>query len=122
MEELGRGPLLVDTQAIIADIRSRQKSGSTLWSEARRLYFPLFGGRVSDMKPFISQLNVLDFTREIAECAAEIATELKLKNRLPKDPRDIFIGATARYHGLPVLTRNTNHFTNIDGLEVISNL
>jgi tRNA(fMet)-specific endonuclease VapC len=51
-------------------------------------------------------------------CAAEIDADLR-RQGLETGSSDVWIGAAALTRGLPVLTANVDHFTRIEGLEVI---
>ncbi len=64
-------------------------------------------------------IPVLSFNQEVAEKAAIIYQELRKTNELIEF-RDIFIAATAIVHHLPVITKNSKHFTRIKELKVVT--
>ena len=65
----------------------------------------------------LKQLTVLDFSREDALVAADIDADLaRLGRTLPQ--LDLMIGATARRHGLTLVTGNVKDFADIPGLKI----
>jgi len=56
-------------------------------------------------------------TSDVAQSAAAIYRQMKQVNQLI-EVRDIFIGATALVHSLPLMTLNQNHFSRINGLQL----
>lgn len=62
--------------------------------------------------------EVYEVTPEIARKAGRIAGELSSRGEPLNDPGDEIIGATGVVHDEPVLTKNTDHFERIPGLEV----
>lgn len=62
--------------------------------------------------------EIYDVTPEIARKAGRIAGDLSRRGEPVHDPGDEIIGATGVVHDEPVLTRNTDHFERIPGLEV----
>jgi len=71
-----------------------------------------------DIKILTQPLTILPLTKPVAEKSAGIYHALRKRSKLIEF-RDIFIGATALVHGLPLLTHNAKHFDRIDGLSVI---
>ena len=69
----------------------------------------------SDLSPF----EILPVTFDIASKAAEIDATLVRKGEM-LSLTDIFIGATALYHNLILVTRNVKHFSRIRNLKIKS--
>lgn len=68
-------------------------------------------------------LNVLDTRHAVAADETVMRKAGKISGALSArgdeiDREDCIIGATALLHDEPVVTRNTDHFTRIDGLDV----
>jgi len=59
-----------------------------------------------------------EITPEIARKAGRIAGRLSSDGEPLNDPGDEIIGATGVVHDEPVLTKNSDHFRRIPGLEV----
>ncbi len=76
--------------------------------EARRLF----------VERILSSIPVLDFTANVARTHAEVNANLKQPGT-PIGLHDLLIAATARFHGLPVLTCNVAEFSRVPGLEVL---
>jgi predicted nucleic acid-binding protein len=51
--------------------------------------------------------------------AIDIIMDLRKKGR-SIDLRDLFVAATTREHGLPLLTENEAHFQDIPGVNLVS--
>lgn len=64
-------------------------------------------------------LDVLPFDRSCAEQAAEIWRLLAREGELVGLP-DTLIAGTCLANGLPLLTRNPNHYKRVPGLKVIT--
>lgn len=73
----------------------------------------------SGLKKIKENLEIISIDEEIAEKAGEITAELKQKGN-PIDINDVYIAATARTVGEPVLTSNTKHFERIEGVNVLN--
>ncbi len=123
--------LLIDTSIFIDHIRKENKSGSRLFHAGKKYdlfistptVYELYAGATDKLKrkdvdDFLLLGTVLPFTREVAEQAAILYRELRRTNKLI-DVVDIFIGATALFHDLPILTLNVKHFKRIDGLKLL---
>lgn len=65
----------------------------------------------------VSSLAVLPLDSETAWAAGRLSAELILAGE-QIGQMDTLIGAIARYHGEPIVTRNTRHFWHIPGLDV----
>ena len=86
------------------------------------LYEGIYFGRdpVRDergLRSFLRFVDVLPLNQSIIKRFARIRGELRRQGQLIGDP-DILIGATALYHGLIVITRNTRHFARIPGINI----
>ena|SRR5437867_2030206 len=64
-------------------------------------------------------VDVLQLNRQIMKRFARIRGELRAKGTIIADP-DILIAATAFYHQLTLVTRNTKHFKRVPGLSIYS--
>ena len=122
---------MIDTSVIIDHLRKKNKRKSQLFKiiDNPGLFistvtlYELFAGAINEQKrkdinDFVALVKILPFTREAAERAGAIYLSLRDKNELI-DVRDIFIGATALVHNLPLVTLNANHFFRIDELKVL---
>lgn len=132
MASLGRGPLLVDTDILCNDFKSRSHA-NTPFRRAIRQFHPIYisvitvfeveagakaANRESDIQHFLTYLRVLVLTRPIAMIAASIAADLKKRNKMIQIP-DILIAATALHQDLPILTSNTDHFGRIKEVQLV---
>lgn len=72
-----------------------------------------------DVKILTEDIPIIPFSKEVAEKSALLYQALKKKNQVIEF-RDIFIAATAIVYNLPVLTRNSKHFSRIKNLKVIA--
>ncbi|MDX2303720.1 MAG: type II toxin-antitoxin system VapC family toxin [Microscillaceae bacterium] len=73
--------------------------------------------QLSDFLKFISENHILEVTVTSMEIASEIYASLKLAGK-PISDTDIFIAGIAIEHNLVLVTNNTKHFENIEGLEI----
>jgi predicted nucleic acid-binding protein len=128
---MGTGNILIDTSIIIDHLRKKNKKKSQLFNiiDIHNLFvstvtlYELFAGAIDEQKrkdinDFLSIVEILPFTRETAEQAGAIYLSLRAKNELI-DVGDIFIGATALMHKLPLMTLNVKHFSRIEKLKVL---
>lgn len=60
----------------------------------------------------LSKFSILTFEEEVAKISAKIHAQTIKKGR-PIGINDIYIAATAIYHGAEVVTRNVKHFRDI---------
>jgi len=77
--------------------------------------------RLQVFNRFISDCEVEEIEKPVAEEAADIYAELKNKGKLIEDA-DILVAATATCKELVVITDNERHFKRIKGLEVENRL
>ncbi|HKK80562.1 MAG TPA: type II toxin-antitoxin system VapC family toxin [Phaeodactylibacter sp.] len=128
---MASSPMVADSSIFIAFLRAGDKTDTKLYQlpdhtklhiSVVTLYELLMGAtddvKARDVEILTQPLNILPFTKPVAEKSAEIYHSLRKRNKLIEF-RDIFIGATALIHGLPVLTHNTKHFDRIDGLSIL---
>jgi predicted nucleic acid-binding protein len=66
----------------------------------------------------VSRVNVLSVDRRTANAYAEIRFTLH-QNGTPIPENDVWIAATARLHGIPILTRDA-HFDAVAGIERVA--
>ena len=125
------GKYLVDTNVIIRLLNSDQRSVE-LFDMADEIYIPVivagelyYGAENSTKKQentqifsdFISQYNVVDIELPVTQVYGEIKAQLKSGGfTIPEN--DLWIAATAKYHQYTLITFD-NHFSNINGLQVI---
>lgn len=76
--------------------------------EARRL----------SVEQILGSMAVLDFDAAVARTHAALRAET-LQRGKPIGAHDLLIAATAKHHGLPVLTCNVAEFSQVSGLEVL---
>jgi len=127
--------ILVDTTILVDFLRKRNKEKSLLW-KLREEYsyiaisaisvFELFAGandiqKENDVKVLLKWFDVIDLNDEIAEMCGKILIELKKSNQLI-EYRDLFIGVSALFYDLKLVTLNIRHFNRIPELEIIENL
>lgn len=75
--------------------------------------------RLEQVERFLSVVPVLAFDREQADLAAASYTGLRRRGRLVGN-QDLFLAAAAARAGVPILTRNREHFGRIEGVETLS--
>lgn len=71
------------------------------------------------VEELLTDIRERPFDRECAMLAGEINADLVSAGE-PIDETDVMIAATALVADQPVVTRNTEHFRRIDGLEVVT--
>ncbi len=86
--------------------------------------FELYAGvkgsnRLRQLESFFSLVPVLPLGLLESARAGRIFTELKASG-ITVGNQDILIAAICRANGRPLLTRNTSHFTAIEGLKLVS--
>lgn len=74
--------------------------------------------KLSEAETDLARFDIIDFSYQIARVAAEIDGNLARTGKMIGFA-DVLIGATARFHNLRVLTRNTSHFSRIPGLDIV---
>lgn len=85
------------------------------WAESRN-----WGERrVEELENKLRNYAVVPYDHEIARTYARIGAQLKNKGR-SIGLHDTWIAATALRHGVPLVTHNKKDFSEIEGLEVIS--
>lgn len=71
------------------------------------------------VEELLSDIDELSFDTEVAMEAGAINADL-VSSGHPIDETDVMIAATALVNDYQVVTRNTDHFERIDGLDVVS--
>ena len=124
--------VLIDTSIFIDFLRKKRKEQSLLWRVLDRGYacfvsvvtvFELYAGAVTEhhvreLDVLLDWFLILTFNAKIAKTSAEIYRVLRHQNQLIEF-RDIFIGATAVVHSLPIVTLNEGDFQRIPNLAVL---
>lgn len=125
-------PLVLDSCTVIAHFKSDAKAKQLIES-AEELYLPLaaygelyYGAlksekrqyRLAELKTFLEIVTLAYPTQHIAQTYGELKLQLSLKG-LPIPENDLWIAATASLYNLHLVTKD-NHFTRIDGLQVIT--
>ena len=87
-----------------------------LYEGAHRSFHP--AGEVVKAERFLAPIEVLPLGHEEAREWGLIEAELRKAGK-PIEAEDGMIAATARRHGLTLVTGNLKHFSRIDGLLVV---
>jgi len=85
----------------------------------------LYGSRASArhtenlkiLREFVNLVYVADFSYKSADLYSKIRLSLRMKGR-PAGEADMMIAAVAMENNSILVTDNTKHFQNIDGLEI----
>jgi predicted nucleic acid-binding protein len=106
--------------------RFRAQPDSALFTSAiciEEIYFGIAAGPDRDMvrqrmeDRALFRVTVLAFDKAAAELAGTLRGEWKLRGT-PVGYRDGLIAATARHHGLVLVTRNARHFDHVTALRI----
>ena len=124
--------MVIDTSIFIDYLQAKNKAETMLrkLSDDAKVYvspvtlYELYMGATNaqkwkDVKILTEDIPVLPFSKEVAEKSALLYQALKKKNQVIEF-RDIFIAATAIVYNVPILTRNSKHFSRIKNLKVIA--
>ena len=65
----------------------------------------------------LSRFKAIPFTEDIANVSSKIQAEVTKKGK-PIGINDIYIGATALYYNIKLVSRNKEHFVRISGLNL----
>lgn len=122
--------MVVDSGVFIEHLRAKDKLSTTLYKVSTKngLYisavtlYELYMGattddKIRDVNTITSFFTTLPFTDTVAQKAAQLYHELRLKNKMIEF-RDIFIAATCLVHEMPIVTLNKKHFKRIEGLKI----
>ncbi len=74
---------------------------------------------IDALERLLSRFDILPLSRAVATTAATIIATLKETGQPLDDLHDVYIAATARTQGLPVVTANVDHFTRIEDVRVL---
>nr|MDO8112621.1 type II toxin-antitoxin system VapC family toxin [Candidatus Sigynarchaeota archaeon] len=128
---------ILDTDCIIQFLRgnprainfvqSARKKDNALKTTAFTVSELYFGAYISsrsakntrDVKDFLAQLTILDFTEAAAIVHAQITADLKSKGN-PVGTIDPFIASIVLSTEESLVTRNSDHFTAIDRLKLLN--
>ena len=128
--------LMVDTNVFIRFEKSGKPVDLSRWEPSEQVYTSavtaselLMGVHRADteerrqrrsafVEAILSGIAVLDFTLACARVHAEICADLAKKGQLI-GAHDLLIAATARRHGLSILTDNVAEFSRVPDLRVI---
>ncbi|MFT4628517.1 MAG: tRNA(fMet)-specific endonuclease VapC, partial [Myxococcota bacterium] len=69
------------------------------------------------IRGFLGGLDILEMTADDTDAAAKVAADLRKKGR-PIGQMDTLIAGHALSRGLTLVTHNTKHFREVDGLAV----
>ncbi len=126
---------VVDTDVLIDLLREKEyavkkikeleknESLSTTDINAFELYFGAYNSKkkdknISSSKGLIKTLTLLHTTEEAMETGARIFADKKAKGK-SIEIRDVLIAAITSQKGFSLLTRNREHFENIEGLVLL---
>lgn len=89
----------------------------TYYEVLNGLYFKDAKNKLTSFEEFVALNEVLPLTDEIAKKAAEIYASLRKKGVIVGH-NDIMIASTAIVNDMVLITNNTKHFKDIEGLEI----
>lgn len=108
LDDEGRHALSqVTTTEMFTGIEYQYERGSEDYKEAR-----------GNLDRLLSRFKIITIDREISIKAAKLIADLKKIGKPVDDLHDIYIAATGVSKDLEILTKNPNHFENVEGLEV----
>lgn len=124
----------VDTDFLVAVLRGRKEAEHRLKeldAEGRQATtsvnaFELFYGacrsrdrlnNIEKTKALLGRMDILELDLSASEKAGEILAALAEEGS-PIDFRDVMIAGISVVNGLPVMTRNSGHFSRIKGLKL----
>ena len=128
--------LIVDTVVFVAFERSRTPVDLSPWEATDEVFISavtvselLVGvhradtgsrraNRAAFVEAILAGITVLDFTTQVARVHAELHAELIGQGQVI-GAHDLIIAATARLHGMSLLTDNVAEFSRVPGLKVI---
>ena len=124
--------MVIDTGIFIEHLRARDKSPTSLFKIQQTgvplfvstiTVFELFAGATDPAKweeteHVLSGVAFLPFLEAEAKKAAKIFQHLRSTGQIIEF-RDIFIAATALFHGYPIKTSNVRHFNRIPELALV---
>jgi len=119
--------LLVDflREKIEALKKMKELENEPLGTTTINVFELLYGAKISEhreqnlkeVKKIVGNLELLSFDFKAAEASSSILTELKKSGQMI-EIRDIFIAGICCANNVDLVTRNVNHFKNIQGLNV----
>lgn len=123
---------IVDTDIIIAYLGGDEKLLERFTTEQDRLFTTSINiaelyygaykssraeGNIARLQIFIENIDILDFTLQSAEQYGRIKAQL-LKVGKPIGENDLFIASIALSLGYRLVTHNTKHFSQVEGLKL----
>ena len=124
--------LLIDTSILIDFYRKEKKEKSRFYQlidanhsfaisviTEYEILVGSYGIQDSYWKKLFDEFEILPLSSGIIHEATAAYRALKKANKLIEIP-DILIGATAKYHQLPLATLNKKHFSRIGGIKIMS--
>lgn len=120
--------ICIDSNILIDILKGNELARSLIEKETGELcttpinIFEVWYGKKKEetIDDFLDTFNMLNFSKESAKKAAEIAKNLELNGKA-LDARDIFIGAICITNNTSLLTYNKKHFERLEdfGLSLI---
>lgn len=123
--------ILIDTSIVIEYLRKDRKEKTRLYTLCKAYktvfissitVFEVFVGlnpkNEKDVRRLFNGFVVLAFDDKTAKLASQEYQRLRTQNKLI-EIKDLFIGATAITHGLPLATLNIEHFKRLNNLQLI---
>ena len=117
--------LLKDDPAVSARLRAESDGGNDLiiplmafYEVKRGLLTAQASRKMRHFEQFCDDLGVGELSYEVLDKAAYIYADLQRIGRLVDDA-DIILGAFCVVNGYILVTNNTKHFENIDGLQLV---
>lgn len=124
--------ILLDSTVLIEYFRSKRKNETIYYKISGKYedfaissvtHFEIFCGSNDNQDFFWNSLlektKIIQFDHVCATKAAEIYKSLR-QNNIRLELADLFIGATAITHQIPIATLNEKHFNLITGLQLIT--
>jgi len=74
---------------------------------------------VEALERLCSRFELLAVDRAVSIRAAEIIADLRRRGERLDDLHDVYVGATASVHQVPVLTANVDHFDRMEGVDLV---
>ena len=126
--------ILIDTCVLIDNFRNKSREKSLLVHVVEEyknicissitefeIYVGATGNQLTFWENILKEIKVFPFDSKVAHTAVVIQKELK-KTGKTVALADLFIGATAVAHNLPLATFNVKHFELIDKLQLINSI
>lgn len=89
-------------------VEKRYENGSDTYREA-----------MDGLDRLLARFEIVEVSRPVATAAAKIIDDLRRDGNSLNDLHDVYIAATAVTEQAPVITANVDHFTRIEGVDVV---